>query len=72
MNRRYYTAEDIEIVLRIKQLLWHEKMTSAGAQRQLAQELRGEGRPKTQRETLDLIDAVEEEVRAMLDLLDSV
>lgn len=71
-NRRQYGAEDIRIVLRIKQLLWHEKMTTAGAKRRLGEELRGEGRPQTKQEAQDLVDEIEQEVRSMLDLLDSV
>ena len=70
-NRRYYSVADIDLVRRIRQLLRHEKMTTDGARRVLAQELRGEGRPKTRREALALLDEVESEVRAMLDLLDS-
>lgn len=68
-NRRYYTAEGIEIVRRLKQLLRHEKMTYKGAAERLAQELRGEGRPKTRQEVFDLLDKIETEVRDMLDLL---
>ena len=70
-NRRRYTAADIEIVRRIKQLLWIEKMTTEGARRRLAEELRGEGRPQTRQEAIELIDAIEREVRDMIDLLDS-
>ncbi len=70
-NRRYYLEKDIEIILRIKQLLWHEKMTAEGARRQLSQELRGEGRPRTRREAQALIDTIKNEVDAMLKLLDS-
>ena len=68
-NRRYYTALDIEIVRRIKQLLRHEGMTRNGAARALARELYGQGAPKTRQEIIDLIDKVEKEIRAMLDLL---
>ncbi len=69
-NRRYYTEADIEIVRRIKQLLRHENLRTAGARKRLAQELIGEGRPKTNSEIVDLIDRIEAEARAILDLLD--
>jgi len=70
-NRRYYTAADIDIARRINYLLHHEKMTVEGARLRLAQELHGEGRPRTRQEAVDLLDRIEDEVRAMLDLLDS-
>jgi len=70
-NRRYYTQADIEIVRRIKYLLWHEKMTTEGARRALAEELHGEGKPRTRKQALELIRKIESEARAMLDLLDS-
>ena len=70
-NRRRYTAEDIAIVRRIKQLLRHDGMTMEGVRIRLAEELRGEGRPRTRQEALDLLNKIEEEVLAMLDLLDT-
>ncbi len=70
VKRRYYLLEDIRIVQRIKELLWQEKMTTTGARRVLAQELRGEGRPRTRQEAIDLLDQIEAEVRAMLAMLD--
>jgi DNA-binding transcriptional MerR regulator len=69
-NRRYYVAGDIEIARRIKQLVRHEKMTLKGAARVLSQELRGEGRPKTRQEAIDLVDRLERDVRALLDRMD--
>jgi DNA-binding transcriptional MerR regulator len=70
-KRRYYTPADIDIVRRIKFLLRHDKMTIEGARIRLAQELHGEGRPRTRQETIDLLDKMENEIRAMLDILDS-
>ena len=70
-RRRYYTQGDIDIARRIKQLIRHEKLTTEGARKRLAQELRGEGRPRTRREAVELIDKIEAEVRDMLDLLGS-
>lgn len=71
-NRRYYTAADLAIVRRINYMVRHEKMTLDGARVKLSQELHGEGRPKTTREAADLVDKIQEEVRAMLNLLDTV
>jgi DNA-binding transcriptional MerR regulator len=71
-NRRCYTTDDIELVRRIRQLVWNEKMTTEGARKRLSQELRGEGRPRTRSEAVDLVDNIEAEVRSMLDMLDSV
>ncbi len=70
-NRRFYKPADIAVVRRIKQLLWHEKMTTKGARVRLAEELRGEGRPRTRQEALDILDKMEEEIRTMLDLLEN-
>jgi DNA-binding transcriptional MerR regulator len=69
-NRRYYTEEDIAVVQRIRELLRQEGMTTEGARRRLADELRGEGSPRTNQEMLDLVDHIEREVRAMLDQID--
>jgi len=69
-NRRYFSADDIEIVRRIKVLVRHDKLTTKGAVRQLARELAGEGAPKTTTEATDLIDKIQAEARAALDILD--
>ncbi len=69
-NRRTYSRSDIEIARRIKQLLRDDKMTLKGVSKRLEEELKGEGRPKTNTEALDLIDKIDEEVRAMVDILD--
>ena len=68
-GRRYYEDSDIEIVRRIKFLLRQEGMTTEGARTRLIEELRGEGRPRSDREALDLVRKIEEEVAAMLDAL---
>ena len=72
VNRRYYTVADIDIVLRIKTLMRHEKMTIAGARLRLAQELAGEGRPRSNREALDIARQLETEARALQRLLESL
>jgi DNA-binding transcriptional MerR regulator len=69
-NHRFYTAKDVEIVRRIKYLIFREGMTTDGVRRRLAQELRGEGRPKTNREVLEMVDKLETKVRHLLNLLD--
>ena len=40
-GQRVYRRKDLEIVLRIRELLYDEKFTIAGARRKLAEELRG-------------------------------
>ncbi len=70
-GRRYYLKRDVEIIRRIHFLLRHEKMTIDGARLRLAQELHGEGRPKTNQEVIDLLDKINDEVRDMMDLLDT-
>ncbi len=69
-GRRYYTMADIDIARRIKYLRRHEKMTMEGARIRLARELHGQGRPETRQEMIDLAEEIQEEIRAMLDLLD--
>ena len=70
-NRRYYLEKDVEIVRRIKHLVRYEKMGLDGVKVRIAQELHGEGRPRTRQEAVDLVERIEAEVRAMLKLLDS-
>ena len=70
-NKRYYLEKDVEIVRRIKHLVRHEKMGLDGVKIRIAQELHGEGRPRTRQEALDLVDRIEAEIRAALQLLDS-
>ena len=69
-NRRYYLEKDVAIIRRIKHLVRHEKMGLDGVKIRIAQELHGEGRPRTRQEAIDLVDRIEDEVRAMLSLLD--
>ena len=70
-NRRYYLAKDVDIIRRIKHLVRHEKMGLDGVKIRIGQELHGEGRPRTKKEAIDLVDRIETEVRSMLALLDS-
>ncbi len=68
-NQRSYSAADIEVARRIKDLIRNEKLTSKGASRRLSQELHGEGQPRTDTEAIELLDKIEEEARAILDIL---
>ena len=45
-GQRTYRRRDVEIALRIKELLYDEKFTIAGAKKKLAEEIRGGNRPK--------------------------
>jgi len=69
-GRRYYNARDIDIARRIKYLLRHEKLTIRGARLRLAQELHGHPRPQSRTQMLQLAEKIEEEVHAILRLLD--
>lgn len=71
-NRRYYLDKDIEILMRIKTLLRHDKMTVAGARLKLAEELHGIGRPRSNREALELARQIEREARGIARLVESV
>ncbi len=68
-NRRRYLQKDVDIVLRIKKLLWQEKMTSEGAKQLLDDEIRREGRPRTRQDVMRLIDEIQREVRDLIDRL---
>lgn len=70
-NQRYYVLKDIEIIRRIKYLIRQEGMTSEGARTQLAKELRGEGRPRSDREAIELLHQIEAEIQEMLDLIEN-
>lgn len=71
-NKRYYLEKDVEVVRRIKHLVRHEKMGLDGVKIRIAQELHGEGRPRTRQEAVGLVNRIEAEIRAMQHLLDSV
>ena len=70
-GRRYYSRQDIAIARRIKHLRRHQKLTTDGVRLLLAQELHGPGRPESNQDVVDLLDKIEAEVRALLNLLDS-
>ena len=70
VKRRYYLNDDIEVARRIKQLLKGEKLSAEGARIRLAQELHIEGRPRTKKELADLVDAIEDGIRNLIDRMD--
>jgi DNA-binding transcriptional MerR regulator len=53
-GQRVYRRKDLEIVLRIRELLYDEKFTIAGAKRKLADELRGGSGPRLKVVTPDM------------------
>lgn len=53
-GQRVYRRKDLEIVLRIRELLYDEKFTIAGAKRKLAEELRGGSGPRLKVVTPDM------------------
>ncbi|GMW00146.1 MAG: hypothetical protein AMXMBFR84_12840 [Candidatus Hydrogenedentota bacterium] len=71
-KQRFYLRKDIDVARRVKQLVRYEGMTLDGARIQIAKEIRGEGKPKSNREIVDRLDSIENAVRAMIDMIDSV
>lgn len=69
-NRRMYTLKDIENLRRIKTLLYHEGMTSTGAQRRMRIETKTGGIVANRQAVLDLSDKIAEEARAIIRLFD--
>ena len=65
-GQRVYRRKDLEIVLRIRELLYDEKFTIAGAKRKLAEELRGGSGPRLKVVTPDM-EAVDAAVAPGLD-----
>ena len=76
-GQRLYTRREVDIILRIKELLYREGFTIAGAKKKLEQEMNepvappapsGETAPVAQRTAPDLTE-VKRELREILDLL---
>ncbi|HZE70646.1 MAG TPA: MerR family transcriptional regulator [Pyrinomonadaceae bacterium] len=62
-GQRVYRKRDVEMALRIKELLYEDQYTIAGAKKRLANELRGGGKLKvvaTEESAADLHNVVEE------------
>jgi DNA-binding transcriptional MerR regulator len=78
-GQRIYRRKDIETVLRIKQLLYDEGFTIAGAKKRLESEMSGRGTTPREPEavapaegdrTREVLREVKEQLREMLTLLD--
>lgn len=69
-GRRYYLKEDIEVVRRTKYLLHHEGLTFEGINLRLAEEAAGTGRPRTNTDVVNVLDRIQDEIRAMIDIID--
>jgi DNA-binding transcriptional MerR regulator len=80
-GQRIYRRKDIETVLRIKQLLYEEGFTIAGAKKRLESEMSGRGttpqeqggpksRPGEDDRTREVLLEVKDQLREMLTLLD--
>ena len=68
---RRYRKEDIELLKRIKQLVWNEGYTVEGARKRLAEERKGEAKPRNSAEILRRIAEVEQRLWNIFDTLDS-
>jgi DNA-binding transcriptional MerR regulator len=71
-GQRLYKRKDVEIILRIKELLYHEGYTIAGAHRKLSGELVGSKEEENTRVSIKsrLVD-IENELRNILTILES-
>jgi len=68
---RRYRKDDIELLKRIKQLVWTEGYTVDGANKRLVEEQKGEAKPRNSAEILRRIDEVEQRLWNILDTIDS-
>ena len=69
-GQRRYTAEDIELILRIKELVHEQGFTIAGARRRLQAERAAED-GVTMDNVADVLDYVRHELRAILTLMEA-
>src|SRR5690349_22619944 len=58
-GQRVYRRKDVEMVLRIRDLLYEEKFTIAGAKKKLADEMRGSGRARSASKETPVVEAEE-------------
>jgi DNA-binding transcriptional MerR regulator len=74
-GQRLYTRREIDIILRIKQLLYSEGFTIAGAKKKLDIEMSSPvtevGAPSPSKDVSKALGDVKRELTAILDLLDS-
>jgi len=69
-GQRLYTADDIELILKIKELVHEQGFTIAGARRRLQTERAGEN-AEAMEQVADVLDYVRHELRAILALMDA-
>ena len=70
-GQRLYTRREIDIILRIKQLLYSEGFTIAGAKKKLEGEIAGPGTPAPPRKDLaEALVKVKKELTAILAMLE--
>ena len=62
-NRRYYQAEDIQLVKTIQSLLYEEGMTIAGAKKNLQSKLREEPQDNKLKNVIDDLEALLSEIK---------
>src|ERR1051325_8374142 len=58
-GQRVYRRKDVEMVLRIRDLLYEEKFTIAGAKKKLADEMRGSPRARIPSKETPVVEAEE-------------
>src|ERR1700746_2531029 len=60
-GQRVYRRKDVEMVLRIRDLLYEEKFTIAGAKKKLADEMRGSPRTRVTTKETPVVEPEEKE-----------
>ncbi len=71
-GQRLYRKKDVENVLRIKELLYHEGYTIAGAQRKLQEESAGPAKKEEVKTSVKArLEEIETELQNILTILDS-
>ena len=68
-NQRLYRRRDVDVLLQIKELLYDDKYTIAGAIRRLRQILRGE-HLVDQEEMIEVLQSIRGDVEALLELVE--
>src|SRR6266540_2418084 len=71
-GHRLYRRRDVELLLRIKQLLYEKRYTIEGARQTLQESKGARQRPSVRQETLfgnDLLPEIRRELRALLEML---
>jgi DNA-binding transcriptional MerR regulator len=69
-GQRLYSQREIDVILRIKQLLYSEGFTIAGAKKQLEREDDSPAPPAPQTDFTKALQEVRRELRAILQMLD--